>query len=501
MPIVSWNAQTERNVNRGLAVLPSRQHSLAGLGETAAANPMDGIMTAVKRTLMEKAALQTGVSIALSVAQAAPIVGQILAAVYGVVQALFSAKYKKELQEHLDAFNQWATAQGAAADQRLEKIQTDAWLKIRASAITTYTDAKANGINSSATLARTSPWWQDLVAKYSKQDAIAPAAGLGELFPTGKSGLAWVGDNEIIADTIRRRSYTGLAHIVDHRGSYYGTVWYDGRLLYPNNGLGDVWSSLKDSISDTYRMVSSKVVALVPKAANFIPPVAAIKYIVVPAMKEVGWEGSANKLESGVTAAGNVVAAVVIGGAASAFVSGAALTPVIAPNVISTIVTAQSDALIASQAIDLAKQPVVELISATGHDTAAQQAGQFLDKASDKGEQYASDPGVAITDTRTVIDTLTGKESVTQADEQIEKGKKTLLAALAQRESEAITQLNSETYQSTTAGMLTCKMLDDPAFAAQLLQMANVEQAQAKSSAGVLFAAAAAAGGLFLMHR
>lgn len=512
MPIVTWNAHTERAVNRGLPVLSSRHHSLAGLGESAGDSVESSLSTtatdlqdAVKRVLMEKAALQTGISVALAVAQSVLIGGQIIAAVYAIVQSLFSAKYKAQLQEHLDAFDAWAKQQSAASDMRMEAIQNAAWLKIRANAITSYMDARSKGINSTGALAKLSPWWQDLVAKYNKPNSAPTAAGVGELFPTGLSGLAWIGDDEIIADHIRSPAYTGLAHVVDAHGKHYGSVWYDGRLLYPRNSLGDFWSDAVDTVTGTYRTISSQVVSLVPKIANILPPVAAIKHIVVPVMRDVGWEGTATKLDHGTTAAGNVAAALVVtyvtAGAAGAI--GGTAVGVVAPVVV-PLVAAQNIALVGAEAVRLVAQPVVELIDAAGLD--AKQAGAFLDKVGDKGEQYASDPGAAIHDAHTIADTLTGKETVNQADDQIAKGKMSLLTALAQRESEASVQLNSDAYQSTAAGMLTCRMIEDPAFARQLLAMANIEAQQqaaqqAKSSGGLLMAAAAAAaGGLFLMH-
>lgn len=511
MTVFDWNARTEQRMHRGVTPTMSRVSGLTGLGDsavsTAASNTVKDIESVVKKTIMERVAIQTGVSVAvLVVSNGVPIYGQIVSAVYALVNALVGSIYKRKLSEHLADFQTWVDDRTKENDAKLGIIQNDAFTKARNTCIPLYSGAKAAGINTSADLAKVSPWWQDIVAKYSKDPSSYPAPGLGELFPVGKSGFAWIRDDELLKDKINNKNYIGLAHVVDSLGSYYGSVWYDGRALHPDDGLGDFWSNAVDAAKGTYRSVSNQMVNLVPKITNFIPPVAAVKYIVAPAMRAAGWEGTAQKLTNGTVAAGNVASSVIVATAMTAMgpMAGA----------MSLLATTQATALVGSSVVRAVKQPVTDVLSSVGARPLASRVSAFADKVADKGEAIARDPGVVAHDAQTVVNTLTGKETVIQADEEIEKGKRAMIAAFADHLQEAFTQLNSETYQSTLSGFLVCKMLDDPSFAAQIFKMSGVllapsglapltinDSSGANNAGTFLPMLAAAAGGLFLLKK
>jgi hypothetical protein len=508
MTVFNWNADTERRIHRGMTPTMSRISALAGpdaLNEAVQSTVSD-MQDDIKKTIMEKVAISTGVSVGIMVvSNCFPVIGQIVSAVYAVVSAIVGKIYERKLSEHLDDFKSWINDRVAESQVTIDGIRNNAFTKARNTAIPLYNSAKASGITTSAQLAKTSAWWQDTVAKYNKNPSSYPAPGLGELFPTGKSGFAWIGDEELLHDHIRSPHYVGHAHIVDGLGKYHGTVWYDGRMLYRNGGLGldlvQEWRNGYDSVMDVIRTISDQAVSLVPKLTQLNPVVAAVKYIVAPAMTEIGWGGTAQKLENGVTTAGNVMSSAIVGGAMMAI-------PVTGPT--------QGMALMAGSAVEAMKEPLTDALTSVGAKNLADKTEAFMDKTAAKGEQIARDPGVVVKDATTVMDTLTGKETVNKADEEIAKGKVKILGALAAQVHEADLQMNSEAYQKTLSGFLVAKMLDDPKFAAQIFKLngqtipvtmpsadpVTINQQAGLSNAGTFLPMlAAAAGGLFLLKK
>jgi hypothetical protein len=485
MSHVTWDQRTERSLSVIGGV--GRARPLRHLGEIDPSQISDAISTKLTASFEQEMEARLVLNVAVKLAgtvvrsmMTATMVGAAATGVGLLVSAVIAAieialqyaqnKWDQKTKDRVDEFQLWSRQEMDRFRVKVLEWKTAGIKQMFSSGLQNYFALRMKGVDNTTQLAAVDARWAAVVAEHTQAQSLG-----------------------LVVDTIDNRSYVGPANVYDHRGTLCGTIWYDGRTVQVQ-GLGDFWSSAKNSIVGAWKTVyhaatsamatvSSAITEYIPKIAKIVQ--APIHFIAVPAMKSVGWEGTATKVDNGTQRIAEVAVSAMI----------AAPLAVINP--------AASIALVGGQAAGALAQTSKDLTGSTG----LMEKMEWIERKST--EVVASSlvtgaiasvapvglPNVGMQpvvttlvsavppqDLQKIGNTLIGRDAFLIADKECREGVVKMYQWLAKREEEIKAVYSNEEFLRKGADGITYRMIADPVYAAEILAAIGLDPSLATMS-------------------